>query len=366
LTLLSPIPRIATPQTAQSSKVSADCHSAKQTISVGVYGAGGTTGVELARLLVRRSDVRIDFLTSRSQCGTNLDAIDPVAPSLELQHPDDVDPGAVDFVFLCVPHGSAGALAERCLQARSRVIDVSGDHRLHCAKLHEEFYGSPRSQRFAEEAVYGLTELNRDAIREARLVANPGCFATAAILALAPLSRTGLLNDLVAIDAKSGVSGAGRTPSATNHFCSASSDIQPYKLGREHRHVAEIEQELQAADHASREHRVVFNPHLVPIERGIEATLVVRGHAEAEIRRAYETTYADESFVRLLDAPRQARIRGIAGTNHCALGTSDVAGTNAVVITVALDNLLKGAAGQAVQNMNVMAGVAEQTGLDLL
>ncbi|MEM6674997.1 MAG: N-acetyl-gamma-glutamyl-phosphate reductase, partial [Planctomycetota bacterium] len=329
------------------------------TASVGIYGASGTTGVELARLLHRHPDADVAFATSRSESGATLDAFDPAAPRIPLVHPDEADLASVDAVFLCVPHGTAGPLAERCVTAGVRVIDVSGDHRLRDADLHRRTYGSERSEALAERAVYGLTEFARDQVRDAKLVANPGCYATASILGLAPLAAAGFLTDLSIVDAKSGVSGAGRAPTATNHFCSVSEDVRPYKVGRVHRHVAEIEQELAAHDPEGRAHRIVFNPHLVPLERGIEATIVVRGADVDDVRSAYARTYEGEPFIRVLPPDETARIRAVARTNRADIGVCDVEGTDAVVVTVALDNLVKGAAGQAVQNLNVMLGLAE-------
>jgi len=330
---------------------------------VGIFGASGTTGVELAKLLTAHPEVDLVFATSRSEPGTALDHFDPSAPALELVHPDDADPRSVDVALLCVPHGTAGDLAARCAAGGARVIDVSGDHRIDDAAVHAEVYGSERSAALAERAVYGLTEFARDRVGETELVSCPGCYATTAIVALAPLSRAGLLRDLVVVDAKSGVSGAGRTPNATNHFCSAAGDVQPYKVGRSHRHVAEIEQELRKHDPVGATHRIVFNPHLVPLERGIEASIVLRGVEAQSVRAALESAYADEPFVRVLPEGRLARIRAVVGTNRVDLGVADVEGTDAVLVTSALDNLLKGAAGQAVQNLNVILGLDETTGL---
>jgi N-acetyl-gamma-glutamyl-phosphate reductase len=330
-----------------------------------VYGATGTSGAELVRLLVEHPAVELRHATSRSEAGDPLDAVDPAAPAVRLTHPDEVDPREAELAFLCVPHGTAGEVAERCIEAGCRVVDVSGDHRLRAGEEHTRVYGSPRSQALADEAVYGLTEFAREQLRGARLVANPGCYATATTLALAPLAEAGLLGDLPIIDAKSGVSGAGRALSATTHFCSAEADVRPYKAGRAHRHVAEIEQLLAALDEEGREPRVVFTPHLVPLERGIEATIVLRdtGADAARVREVLVERYAGEPFVRVLGDGRQARIRGVAHTNRAHLAVSDVAGTNAVIVTSAIDNLLKGAAGQAVQNMNLMLGLDEALGL---
>lgn len=349
------------PATATPTRIAP--HRATETLSVGVFGASGITGVELIRLLATHPRVRTAFATSRGEAGRPLDELDPAAPELRLVHPDDAGLAGVDVVFLCVPHGTAGPLARRCIEAGCRVIDVSGDHRLVSADAHAEHYGSERSEDLVRETVYGLTEHVRERLSDARLVACPGCYATASLLALVPLSRAGLLHDLAIIDAKSGVSGAGRSANATTHFCSAANDVQPYKLGRGHRHVAEIEQELTRCAPGETPARVIFNPHLVPLERGIEATIVLRGVELAQVQEPLTSAYADEPFVRVLTDGRTARIRAVAGTNRAVLSAHDVEGTDAVVVTCAIDNLLKGAAGQAVQNFNAMIGAPETTGL---
>jgi N-acetyl-gamma-glutamyl-phosphate reductase len=335
-----------------------------RTVTAGVLGASGTSGVELIRLLEGHPGVRLAFATSRSHAGERLDGIDPAAPPVELRHPDDVDTGEAEVVFLCVPHGTAGGAARLWAAAGARVIDVSGDHRLRDAALHARVYGSARSQELADGAVYGLTELVRERLVGCRVVANPGCYATAAGLALAPLAEAGLLHGLPVIDAKSGVSGAGREPTDVTHFCSAAGDVRPYAPGRAHRHVAEIEQLLAAYDPAE-DRPVVFTPHLVPIERGIEATIVVgtgSGGADA-VRDALERTYDGEPFVRVLPPGSAARVRAVVGTNRADLAVFPVEDADAAVVTVAIDNLLKGAAGQAVQNMNVLLGFPEELGL---
>lgn len=332
-------------------------------VPVGIFGASGTSGVELARVLVDHPGFQLAFATSRGERGRSLDEIDPAGPSLALEHPDDVALDRVELAFLCVPHGTAGPLAQRCIESGARVVDLSGDHRLRAPEAHADTYGSERSEALASEAVYGLTELARERVAAARLVANPGCYATAAILPLAALARAGRLDDLPVVDAKSGVSGAGRVPTATNHFCSVAGDVRPYKVGRAHRHVREIEQELTNASASDAPSRVVFNPHLVPLERGIEATIVLRGCTARAAREALSATYRDEPFVRLLPEGQTARIRAVVGTNRADVGVAAVAGTDACVLTVAIDNLQKGAAGQAVQNANVMCGWSETTGL---
>lgn len=334
-------------------------------LRVGVFGASGTGGVELLHLLRAHPAVSIEFATSRSDAGKTADEVAPDAPAVRLSHPDDVDPSMVEFAFLCVPHGTAGGLARRCAESGARVIDLSGDHRLADADVHARVYGSERDEMLASGAAYGLTEWARPELRDAVLVANPGCYATTVTLALAPLVAAGIVGDLPVIDAKSGVSGAGRAPTPTTHFASVADDVRPYQPGREHRHVAEIEQFLTGVAPTGRKSRVVFTPHLVPLYRGIQATIFVplAGGDAADVRGAYAGRYSDEPFIRLIAAPGTARILGVRGTNRLDIAISEVEGVDAVVVTAALDNLVKGAGGQAVQNMNVMSGLEETLGL---
>jgi len=334
-------------------------------IPVGVLGASGTSGAELVRLLSEHPQAEIRFATSRGDAGRFLDEIEPSAPAVRLVHPDDVNPRDVEIVLLCVPHGTAGAAAAACANAGCRVIDVSGDHRLSDAAEHRRVYASERDESLAAEAVYGLTELCGEELGTARIVANPGCYATATALALAPLAEAGKLaaGALPVVDAMSGVSGAGRAASARSHYCSASEDVRPYSGGRAHRHVPEVEQLLRRMDPAGAEHRIVFTPHLVPLNRGILASVTVRGVSEADVRAALQRRYDGCAFVRVLPAGRDARIRGVTGTNRAHLAVTPVDGTDAVVVTSVIDNLLKGAAGQAVQNLNRMTGLPETTGI---
>ena len=332
-------------------------------VRVGVYGASGTGGIELLHLLKGHPRTEVVFATSRGNAGEPARSVDPGAPEIRFDHPDEVDPAGVDVAFLCVPHGTAGELAARCLEAGSRVIDLSGDHRLESRAQHESIYASPRDEEVAARAVYGFTEHARDRVRDSRMVANPGCYATTAIAALEPIARSGLLGGLPVIDAKSGVSGAGRAATATTHFGSVADDIRPYKPGRSHRHVAEIEQILSKSRGTPTP--VVFTPHLVPLFRGIEATIFVplsEGGAE-DVRRVWSEAYGDDPFVRVLESGETARILGVARTNRIDLAVSPIDGVNAVIVTAALDNLVKGAGGQAIQNMNVMLGFDETTGL---
>ncbi|MCA8920191.1 MAG: N-acetyl-gamma-glutamyl-phosphate reductase [Planctomycetes bacterium] len=331
--------------------------------SVGVFGASGITGRELCRLLRDHPRFEVAFATSREH--SSLAEVDPAAPDLALSHPDAVDPGGVDVVCLCLPHGRSAAVAARCLAAGARVVDLSGDLRLRSAATHASTYGSPRDEAVAAQAVYGLTEVARAQLPTAQLVANPGCYPTCVALALLPLAEAGRLRGPLVVHAASGVSGAGASPTPTTHFCSVNEDVRPYKVGRAHRHVPEMEQAL--GDSAPGPAPVVvFNPHLVPLERGMLATIVVHGAGLGadEALELYRARYADEAFVRVGSDP--ARIRAAARTNDAVVGVSPVEGLDALVVTCAIDNVLKGAAGQALQNLNAMFDLPESLGLPSL
>jgi len=327
-------------------------------IRVGVFGASGFTGRELVRLLWHHPRFRLDFATSREP--QLLSAVDPAAPPQPLVHPDEVDPSAVDAVLLCLPHGRSAETAARCLAAGARVVDLSGDLRLRDAATHERVYGSRRDEAVAARAVYGLTEVCRRALPEARLVANPGCYPTTVGLGLLPLAAAGRLTSPVVVNATSGVSGAGAGCSPKTHFCSAADDVRPYKPGRAHRHVAEMEQTLaDAAPDAPP--AVVFTPHLVPLQRGMQATIYVAGGGLSleEADALYRERYADEPFVRVGAPGEPTRVRAVAGTNDVAVSVCPVEGLDALLVTCAIDNLLKGAAGQALQSLNAMFGLPE-------
>ena len=336
----------------------------ERTLRVGVLGASGFTGREVCHLVVHHPQLELAFATSRGSAGKRLDQLDPAAPPAVLCDPHEADLSEVDAVFVCLPHGSSAETSARVLRECPRVLDLSGDFRLRAPSLHAEVYGSPRDERLAASAVYGLPELVRPQLPAARLVANPGCYPTCTTLALAPLAEAGLLGrGPLVVNAVSGVSGAGATPTETTHFCSVSDDVRPYKVGRVHRHIAEIEQNLHRLTPGAPP--LIFTPHLVPLERGLLVTAVVHGvELDADALRArYAERYAAEHFVRLLPAGESARIRAVTGTNDAVVGLHPAADLDAVVVTCAIDNLLKGAAGQAVQNLNAMVGWPETLGL---
>jgi N-acetyl-gamma-glutamyl-phosphate reductase len=343
-------------------------------IDIGIIGATGYTGLELLRLLRRHPHVRIAWLTSESSGGQRLGDVFPLPPALgalPLQPLDQVSLG-VDLVFCCLPHVAAQAPVAAARAAGAKAIDLSADYRLRDAAAYEKWYGHPHSYpALLSEAVYGLPELHRAEIAGATLVANPGCYPTSIILGLAPPARAGWLSGTVIADSKSGISGAGRKPTLKTHFVEANENVSPYSIGRSHRHLAEMEQEIgREIDHGNGGRgewgRIVFSPHLIPVNRGIVSTIYVtlpEGVSEAEVRHAYASLYRDEPFVYLLPPGQAATMAHTTGTNTCAIGLTFVEETRTLIVTASIDNLIKGASGQAVQSMNVMAGWDETTAL---
>ncbi len=331
---------------------------------VGVLGATGMTGTELIKQLQHHDACQIVYATSRGSAGKSLQDIDPSAPDITLQSPEACAPEDVDIAFICLPHGTTAQITERYLKHNVRVLDLSGDLRLTSERLHQTTYGTPRPEGLAKEAAYGLTEFNREQIKHSKLVSNPGCYPTCSMMGLAPLIQSKTVTGTIVINAVSGISGAGRSPKAGTHFCMAYNDVKPYKVGRHHRHVPEIEQTISRLAETQESPKVIFNPHTVPVERGMLATITVETSLSfQEVRALYEEAYGNEPFVRLLPEGRQAQLRAIQGTNHTVIGLHEVEGSQHIVITSAIDNLLKGAAGQAIQNMNVMLGLPETQGL---
>lgn len=350
-------------------------------IQAGIIGVTGYTGIELYKLLRGHPATEIAWLTSESYAGQRLSDVFPCpwdAPLLPLA---EAPLAAADVVFLCLPHAASMAAVAAARAAGAKAIDLSADFRLHDAALYQHWYDVAHTEpTLLAEAVYGLPELHRAEIAGADLVANPGCYPTSAILGLAPLARAGWLHGQVIVDSKSGVSGAGRKAKLSNSFVEANENLTPYSIGYSHRHIAEMEQELaevagsklQVAAHQSPNHRVtafqiIFSPHLLPVSRGMLSTMYVtlpQGVDEAAVRTAYAEAYAGEPFVHLLPAGQLATLHHVVHSNRCAIGLTFVPHTTTLIVTSAIDNLLKGASGQAVQNMNVMFGLVETMGLE--
>ncbi|MFO7661555.1 MAG: N-acetyl-gamma-glutamyl-phosphate reductase, partial [Chloroflexota bacterium] len=306
----------------------------------------------------------IVFATSQSQAGKTLRQLFPAAPALPLVPGADAPVDNADVVFLCLPHAAAAETAMTALTAGKRVIDLSADFRLRDAAVYSNWYAHnhPAPELLAE-AVYGLTEVYRDELPGARLVANPGCYPTSVLLALRPLLLSGLAIDgPIIADSKSGVSGAGRAPTQTTHFVEVADNFSPYKIGRVHRHLPEMEQAIGWW----REDApiLIFSPHLLPVPRGILSTIYVmldETVGEADLRELYRRHYNGEPFIEVLPLGELASLAHVVHTNRCAIGLT-LAGQT-LILTSAIDNLIKGAAGQAVQNMNRMFGCPETDGL---
>jgi N-acetyl-gamma-glutamyl-phosphate reductase len=336
---------------------------------VGIFGATGYAGSELARLLYRHPNVRLTSVSSIEGVGQRIGEFFPHLWPLDLTIKEELDD--VDVVFGALPHGAAAKLLLPYIERGLPVIDFSADFRLKDAAEYERWYKTrhPRPELLAE-AVYGLPELHRARIAGSKLVANPGCYPTGAILALAPALRNGLIEREIVIDSKSGTTGAGRSPSLTTHFSEAGEGISAYALGG-HRHLPEIVQEL-TLDSERPAPRITFVPHLLPITRCILSTCyaplsdAVSGSAKPEetVREAYKEFYRDEPFVRVVDAPPQSK--QTRGSNYCLVYPTVDIRTGRLIVVSCLDNLVKGAAGQAIQNMNLMLGLPETAGLEQL
>ncbi len=336
-------------------------------LSAGVVGGTGYTGVELLRLLVMHPEVELKCVTSRAEAGRKIADLFPNLrehTDLTFTEPDEQALAGCDVVFFATPNGTAMTMVPALLAQGVRVIDLAADFRLKDEAVWEQWYGIKHAcADVLADAVYGLPELNRDAIRQASVVANPGCYPTAVTLGFLPLIENDLVDDrhLVA-DAKSGVSGAGRGANVATLLCEASESFKPYGVDG-HRHLPEIRQTLGGV--AGHEVGLTFVPHLLPMIRGIEASLyAVLKKPDVDLHALYSSRYADEPFVDVLPAGTMPETRTVRGVNMCRLSVFQPQGGDTVVISSVIDNLVKGAAGQAVQNMNLMFGLPEAAGLN--
>ncbi len=335
-------------------------------IKVGIVGGTGYTGVELLRLLAQHPQVELRAITSRADAGT---PVSQMFPSLRghvnlcFTHPDEAHLEQCDLVFFATPNGIAMQQARALLDAGVRVVDLSADFRIQDVAEWGKWYGmSHACPDLVAEAVYGLPEVNREHIKKARLVANPGCYPTAVQLGFIPLLEAGLVDTATLIaDAKSGVSGAGRKAELSILFAEAADNFKAYAVSG-HRHLPEIRQGLARV--AQHEVGLTFVPHLTPMIRGIHATLYARLKADADLQALYEQHYAHEPFVDVMPAGSHPETRSVRGANVCRIAVHRPQGGNTVVVLSVIDNLVKGAAGQAVQNMNIMFGLPETTALN--
>jgi len=337
-------------------------------IKAGIIGATGYTGVELLRLLALHDDVSIEVVTSRELEGTAVATLFPNLRGyvdLAFTAPDDDALAACDVVFYATPHTVAMKTAAKLMARGVRVIDLSADFRLKDQAEWEQWYKEPHeSPELIAKAVYGLPEVNRDQIREAQLIAVPGCYPTAVQLGYLPLLENGLVDaSRLIADAKSGVSGAGRKAAVGSLLCESSESMNAYGVAG-HRHLPEISQGLRAA--AGGDVGLTFIPHLTPMIRGIHATLYAApvGKVSAEqLQALYEDRYQSERFVDVMPMGSQPATRNVKGTNRCQLAVHYLEHSNNIVVLSVIDNLVKGASGQAVQNMNIMFGLNESAGL---
>lgn len=337
-------------------------------IEVGIVGGTGYTGAELLRFLVQHPEVRLRVITSRAETGR---AVAEVFPSLRghtdlvFSAPDEAALAGCDLVFFATPNGTAMTMTRALLEAGARVIDLAADFRLREESVWRRWYGvEHEAADLLGEAVYGLPEMNRAAIREARVVANPGCYPTAVLLGFMPLMEVGVVdNGSLVADAKSGASGAGRAASVPLLLCETGESFRAYGVSG-HRHLPEIRQGLAAMTDGAV--GLTFVPHLVPMIRGIHATLygrLVAGAGDLDLQGLFEERYRDEPFVDVLPAGSHPETGSVRGTNMCRVAVHRPQDGDTVVVLSVIDNLAKGAASQAIQNMNIMHGLPEATGL---
>jgi N-acetyl-gamma-glutamyl-phosphate reductase len=339
-------------------------------LKAAIFGASGYTGQELIRILSGHQDVELTAVTSRRFAGQLVTEVFPSLgglTSLKYQNTAGSDIAEIcDIVFLALPHGVSMEIAPVFLKAGKRVIDLSADYRLRDAGTYEKWYAPHSSAGFLKDAVYGIPELYRREIRETSLVANPGCYPTSVILGLAPALKNRLIDvNTIIADSASGVSGAGREPQIGSLFCEVDGGFKAYKVGK-HRHTPEIEQELNSL--AGEKFAISFTPHLLPVKRGILSTIYAnlkKDVALPELHSLYSSFYAGEKFVRICPAGSFPNISSVCGSNFCDIGLAVDLRTKRAIIISAIDNLIKGAAGQAVQNMNILCNWKEDTGLQM-
>lgn len=334
------------------------------TQNVAILGASGYTGAELARLIATHPSMRIVALAADRKAGQSMGTVFPFLRHLDLPELvtiDEIDFGTVDLAFCALPHGTSQAVI-RDLPRDLRIVDLSADFRLRDPAAYLKWYGKEHVALDVQaEAVYGLTEVYRDQIRGARVVAGTGCNAATGIYAIRPLLAAGVIDpDQIIIDLKTGVSGAGRSLRENLLHAELSEGCHPYSAGGTHRHLGEFDQEFSAV--AGRDVRVIFTPHLIPANRGILGTVYVRGEAE-EVHATFRAAYDDEPFIVVLPFGELPSTRAVRGSNFCHIGVVGDRVSGRATVVVALDNLTKGSSGQALQNANLVLGIEETAGL---
>ena len=337
-------------------------------IKAGIIGATGYAGSELVRILSSHPETKIEILTSKSYAG-NLynDVYENYRHRTDLKcEEENIDEMAerCDVIFLALPHGVASKKVNENILSKAKIIDLGADFRIQNVEVYEKWYTTHYSKDILKEAVYGLCELHRDKIKGSRIIGNPGCYTTCSILSLYPLVKEKLIDlNSIIIDAKSGATGAGRSLTLSNHYCELNESIKAYKIAS-HRHTPEIEEQLSLA--AGENITLSFTPHLVPMNRGILATIYATlngSYSYSDIKEAYEKYYKDEYFVRLTKEGVFPETKWVKQSNFCDIGFTVDERTNRIIVVGAIDNLFKGAAGQAVQNMNILFGLDEKTGI---
>ena len=338
---------------------------------VGIVGATGYTGLELLRLLLLHPEVEVTALTSQKYAGVPIDQVFPsLMKHLQLKCEElsvDQISKKADFIFTAVPHKTAMEIVPLFYRKGKKVVDLSADFRFKDAGVYEKWYQKHTSADLLPESVYGLPELHREKIRKAKIVGNPGCYPTGALIGLIPLVKKGMISlENIVIDSKSGVSGAGRDVVLESLFCEANEGVKAYKI-IEHRHLPEIEQELSQI--AKKEIKVTFVPHLIPMDRGILSTLyvhLIKKLKTEELLSAFQDYYQGEPFIRIYPKGKLPNTKDVRGSNYCDIGVRVNEVDGRVVIVTAIDNLVKGASGEALQNMNIMLGYPETMGLEVL
>lgn len=339
-------------------------------IKVGIIGATGYAGSELVRLITQHPNAEVHTLTSQSYAGKDYNEVyqnfrhnDYVCNEENIEQMAE----ECDVIFLALPHGVASKKINEDILSKTKIIDLGADFRLQDLSVYEHWYTTHYCPEILPEAVYGLCEINRDKIKNKRIIANPGCYTTCSILSMYPLVKEGMIDlSSIIIDAKSGATGAGRGLSLSNHYCELNESVKAYKIAS-HRHTPEIEEQLSYA--ADKDVIINFTPHLIPMDRGILATCYAslnNNYTYDDIRKVYMKYYGNEHFIRITKEGEFPETKWVKGSNFVDIGFAIDPRTNRVIVIGALDNLFKGAAGQAVQNMNILFGLDEKTGLDYI
>ncbi len=336
---------------------------------VGIIGATGYTGVEILRLLLHHPEVEVTALTSQKYAGVPIDQVFPsLMKYLQMKCEEltvDQVSKKTDFIFTAVPHKTAMETVPLFYRQGKKVVDLSADFRFKDAGVYEKWYQKHTSADLLQESVYGLPELHREKIRKAKIVGNPGCYPTGALIGLIPLVKKGMISlENIVIDSKSGVSGAGRDIVLESLFCEVNEGVKAYKIF-EHRHLPEIEQELMVQKRVA----VTFVPHLIPMDRGVLTTIylvLTKKWKTEEVLNTFQEHYQKEPFIRIYPKGKLPNTKDVRGSNYCDIGVKVNEADGRTVIVTAIDNLVKGASGEAVQNMNIMLGYPETMGLEVL